>query len=1102
MASNVTIQHSLGAGELSPSLYGRQDLNKWREGTSTSRNFFVDYRGGVLSRGGLAYVGTCKQPGTAAPPRDIPFQFNINQGYVLEFGDDYLRVKSDGAYITEAPITVSSVSSAALFTTSTNHGYSIGDWIYDIGNTGFSGLVWIVNTVPTLATFTVTDLFGNVISTATASTGGSVERIYTVVAPYAAVDLPYLKYTQSADVMTLTCVNTQTETEYPPYNLTRTANTNWVFTQETFSATIQPPTLLVATAQSSAPLSTWYSYVVTAIDSITGEESNPTNPIYIQNNDISLFAGSNFLSWKAPVVGTPGSYNIYTTTPSFGIPTSGGNIFGFVGTSLGTAFTDTNIQPDFSIVPPQHFDPFAQGSVLTVNMTAVGASFDPINTTCTITSGTGTGFIGFPVVSNEYVPSGPTFEIPVSFISGVYIQDPGQGYKTTDTMSFSCPGGPETGSTAFGFVQFTVQPTAGTNLMINGATIEFIAADTTTATQFYQVGLGESVQQTVENLAQFLNAYNAPTISANVQLATYTTGIVIMSGTTYYNLYVQYKTPGSDGNAFTLDAGSSGATISGSNLIDGGNSGSGATATFTVSPSSGTFPSVCSYFQQRRVFGASLNNPDTYWMSQPGLFNNMDSSIPVTDGDSITGTPWAQQVNGIQFLVSMPGGLVVLTGKGAWQVNGGSSAAITPSDQDATPQAYNGCNAVVPPVNINYDILYVQAKGAIVRDLAFNFFVNIYTGTDLTILSNHLFTGFQLLQSAYCEEPYKLVWFLRNDGILLCLTYLKEQEVYSWTRHDTNGLFVGICSVTEPPVDALYVITHRYVNGQWMYYSERMNNRIWLDVEDSFCVDAGLQYPMTFPNATLTASAATGTSVLFTANSSVFSSGQIGNVIRMGGGKATITSYTSGTQVIGDITQTITATIPNDPNNTPIPQTSGNWSISIPTINVSGLNHLEGLTVAILADGSVVPNQVVTNNSVTLPVVASSIVIGLPYTCQLQTLYIDQSNSPQTVQTKRKTISAVGVRVQFTRGIQVGADQIDASTQQNYATVPWTNMNEIKQWTKAITIGNGAPLYTGDWYKTVTAGWSERGQIAIQQTYPLPANILALVAYWSDGDNK
>ena len=193
---------------------------------------------------------------------------------------------------------------------------------------------------------------------------------------------------------------------------------------------------------------------------------------------------------------------------------------------------------------------------------------------------------------------------------------------------------------------------------------------------------------------------------------------------------------------------------------------------------SNTYPSVVSYFQQRRVYANTLANPDTYFMSQPGSFLNFDSRTPTIDTDAIIGDPWSLQVDGIQFMVPMPGGLVVLTGNSAWQVTGAGGSnlnpvAITPQGQQAQPQAFNGCSSTLPPIKIDYDILYVQSKGSIYRDLSYNFYSNIYTGTDLTISSAHLFTGYTMVEHAYCEEPYKIVWAVRNDGVLLSMTYVK-----------------------------------------------------------------------------------------------------------------------------------------------------------------------------------------------------------------------------------------------------------------------------------------------------------------------------------------
>lgn len=975
-----SIQTAFSAGELSPSLFGRTDLAKYHLAASTMRNFFVNYRGGASSRAGFKYVLACKQPATASdttPPRFIPFQFNINQGYELEFGDEYMRIISNGAYIVEEALDITAATRANPgVLTSTTHGLLVGDWGYItgmLGMTELNGLAWIVNTVPTADTFTLTDLFGNVVNSTSFGTyisGGTFERIYTIDSPYAVEDLPFLKYTQSADTMSITCINQESGADYPAYDLIRNDATDWEFVAATFASSQAAPTSPTATAHASTALSTYYSYVITAVNDL-GEESVASAVATCQNNDISVNAGSNVINWSAATGAV--SYNIYGATPTYGVTTPSGVPFGYMGSTTGLNFVDTNIVADFTQTPPINTNPF---------------------------------------------------------------------------------------------------------------------------------------------------------------------------------------------------------------------------------PSTGNYPSVVAYFQQRRVYANTLNNPDTYYFSRPGAYLNMDLSIPTIDYDAIVGTPWAQQINGIQFMIPMTTGLITLTGNGAWLVNGGSSAAITPSSQTATAQAYNGCNNHVQPIVANYDIIYVQSKGSIVRDLSYSFDTNIFTGQDKTILSNHLFNFHQIQQWCYAEEPYKIIWAVRDDGIMLSLTYLKEQDVYGWARHDTNGLFVNVSSVTEPPVDAVYAIVKRYIVGEdkWMYYSERMDNRNWQNVEDAFCVDAGLSYPMTFPEATLIPETAAGTNnisavnlilggsgytapvatvtdptgqgsgatfditvvngvitditvltegesyqegsgmnitdstgsgakaqpiitnnVTFTASSSVFNSGMVGDVIRIGNnnasttgfaiaasgaGKAVITSYVSGTEVVANIIEDITNIMSDDPNSLPIPVAANQWSISTPTTEVSGLNHLEGMEVSILADGSVVENQVVENGSVTLPLAASAITIGLPYTCQLQTLYLDTPNSRDSIQGKRKNIQAVTVRMEASRGMSVGTNQPDQSTQPNNAEVPWTNMKPFKERTALISAGSAIPLFTGDERILVPGDWKKPGQVAIETSFPLPANVIAILPEFTIGDSN
>ena len=591
------------------------------------------------------------------------------------------------------------------------------------------------------------------------------------------------------------------------------------------------------------------------------------------------------------------------------------------------------------------------------------------------------------------------------------------------------------------------------------------------------------------------------------------------SGVSGTQLNVTYKTVGSVGNTYTLDKGTAGSGTSGATLQGGTNSTSVPTATLVIGPETGTYPGVNAYFQQRHFFANSFNDPDTIWASQTALFKNFDVAIPTIATDAITASPWTEQVNGIQWLIPMPGGLIAMTGSRAWQIIGEGSyqlnvQPITPSTTQAQPQAFNGCSATIPPIVIDYDVLYVEAVGqTIVRDLSWNFWVNIYTGADLTILSSHLFLYRQIEQWAWARNPYKLVWATCSDGTMLSMTYLKEQEIYGWARHDTQGLVWGVASITEPPVNAVYFVTQRFppspAPATGIYTMERMDNRLWQSVEDAYAVDSGISNPLASPNAALSASSLTG-AVVFTASSGVFSSANVGQVIRMGGGIATVGVYTDSQHVSG--TWVLAAT----PSPTGLPYASGGtWTIAaqVTTLNAP---HLAGMTVIGLADGVPIPRAgtdspivVGPTGTVTLPFTASNVKVGLPFLPQLQTVYL---NGPQVIQGGRKVIPAATVRVASSAKFQTGTNQPDGAAQNppqlgpTWAVSTFDPMNATGGQIGPIpyTTPGGAiavPLWTGD-LRGITGGasWVSKGQVAIQQNLPLALEVVAIEPEWEPGD--
>lgn len=272
-----------------------------------------------------------------------------------------------------------------------------------------------------------------------------------------------------------------------------------------------------------------------------------------------------------------------------------------------------------------------------------------------------------------------------------------------------------------------------------------------------------------------------------------------------------------------------------------------ATATATLGPTADGNPSVPAFFQQRLALAATTLAPQTVYFSQPGAYFNFDVSIPAQDDNAITASIVSGLLNNIKAMIPQPGGLIVLTDGGSFLINGGSQgSAITPASITANAQSFLGCNDM-PPIVVNYDVLYVQSKGSSVRDASYNFYANVFTGTDVSVLSSHLFFGYKLLEWAWAEEPYKIVWAVRNDGTLLSLTFIKEQEFSAWAHHTTDGSFKSVCTIVEAATigfqNFVYHVVQRTINAQTVQYIEQFPERATTGlVKDYWTVDCGLQY--------------------------------------------------------------------------------------------------------------------------------------------------------------------------------------------------------------------------------------------------------------------
>lgn len=234
------------------------------------------------------------------------------------------------------------------------------------------------------------------------------------------------------------------------------------------------------------------------------------------------------------------------------------------------------------------------------------------------------------------------------------------------------------------------------------------------------------------------------------------------------------------------------------------------------------YPSVSRFYQDRLCFAGTYFEPMTVWMTQTSNYFSFFRHSTLLDTDGITVSLPSRQVNAINGLIALTR-LIVLTSASEWSIGPGSTGVLTPTSIDTKVQGYRGSNGVNPVV-VGNEAIFIQRNGRVIRNIGFDFGSDSFTGSELNVLAKHLFSQYEITDMAYQQDPDSIVWCLRNDGALLGMTYMREQEVVAWHKHDTQGDIESICVIPDPDAnfDELWMIVNR-TNGRFV---ERMSLRM------------------------------------------------------------------------------------------------------------------------------------------------------------------------------------------------------------------------------------------------------------------------------------
>lgn len=444
------------------------------------------------------------------------------------------------------------------------------------------------------------------------------------------------------------------------------------------------------------------------------------------------------------------------------------------------------------------------------------------------------------------------------------------------------------------------------------------------------------------------------------------------------------------------------------------------------------YPQAVAFFEQRACYAKTTNQPQSFWLSQSADLENMrpDShdggQNTVEDDDALDFTMSAERVDVIQWL--SPGAkLVIGTSGGEWIVQS-DGPVVTPTDISVKRQTTHG-SAPLPAVRVGPAALFLQRARRKIREFTYDFQVDGYQAPDLTILSDHV-TQSGLLEMDYQEEPDSVLWCVRADGELACMTYRREEDVIGWTRQILGGSLDG----GNAAVESVVVIPGADGDGQVFDSSDR--DEVWVVAKRT--LGGATRRTVEFfegafigPDPRIYATDAEWRAAMLTAQRDAF---YVDCGLTYGGA---------------------------------------------PTGTVSGLDHLEGETVKVLADGAVHPDCTVTDGAIALDAPASKVQVGLGYAYTYECLKIDAGAVAGTAVGRTKRIHGITLVLLDSMNTRIGPDR--------------THLTPLEFREVADAMDTAVPLFTGERYIELEGDYQLDARYVIRNDSPGPFVLLGVV---------
>jgi hypothetical protein len=510
-------------------------------------------------------------------------------------------------------------------------------------------------------------------------------------------------------------------------------------------------------------------------------------------------------------------------------------------------------------------------------------------------------------------------------------------------------------------------------------------------------------------------------------------------------------------------------------------------------------PCVVAYYEQRRVFANTYDattggRPGWIFGSKVGDYSNFDNAVIQTSDQEYEFELASMRYEEIRSLLPTAR-LLAFTNGSEWSIGGSQGAGLAYDNVDAKPQGNHGASWL-DALQIGNEALFVQERGPHVQSVLFDFGSQSWDSSELNAYADHLLDGHTVVAWAWAHQPFHCVWMVREDGVLLSMTYQKEQEVNAWARHDmTDGDVLDICTVPEGAEDAVYLLVRRSAGYDYTVL-ERLSSldpagdvtsvplldccttttypteaiRV-VEVDDlhSHMIQNG--DPVRLIATEDTWDAVEGPGTIGGANVQVVGTRQLK------GGETVPTTFAfqstsrvSAKEMVGIISGLTTTMTSGEQI------LAGQWGRTQTQVAPTSVFHLLGTVMVFNADGSYSETEDISLTSAQRTVTGTGIVaawVGTPYTQQLAQL--PPAPSGAEVRTRFGSLTRMSLEAVAYGTIQVGQDFDHLQT----LTLPYA----------ADPLGLNSDLIEG----RVGNKWVKGALGVVQQTHPLPVTIISSI---------